>query len=129
VIYLDASAVLARLLAEDRCPSDQIWREDLVSSALLEYEIAVRLNAQRDPARFANDARSLLGRVALVTLAPPVLARALEPFPLPVRTLDALHLATLEFLRSQARSVELLTYDKRMLASAEAIGLAIHPES
>jgi type IV pilus assembly protein PilB len=31
----------------------------------------------------------------------PVLARALEPFPVPLRTLDALHLAAVAFLRGR----------------------------
>ena len=38
--------------------------------------------------------------MTLIESAPPVLARALEPFRIPVRTLDALHLATIEYLRS-----------------------------
>jgi len=40
--------------------------------------------------------RALINRVALLELATPVLARALDPFPTPVRTLDALHLASIE---------------------------------
>jgi hypothetical protein len=40
--------------------------------------------------------------VVLIELAPAVLSRPLEPFPLPVRTLDALHLASIEFLRARA---------------------------
>ena len=54
-----------------------------------------------------------------------VLARALEPFPVPVRTLDALHLASLDFLMRQNQDVELATYDQRMLKDAERIGVAI----
>jgi hypothetical protein len=40
-------------------------------------------------------ARRLLERVAMLEMIAPVLARALEPFPIPVRTLDALHPASL----------------------------------
>jgi hypothetical protein len=42
-----------------------------------------------------------------------------------VRTLDALHLSTLEFLREQAQVVELATYDERMLAVARAMGIPL----
>ena len=35
------------------------------------------------------------------------LARALEPWPVPLRTLDALHLATIVFLRGRGEEVEL----------------------
>jgi hypothetical protein len=39
--------------------------------------------------------------VALLELAPPVLARALDAFSIPVRILDALHLSLIEFLRQR----------------------------
>ena len=52
------------------------------------------------------------------------LARALEPFPVAVRTLDALHLATMEFLRNQGESVTLASYDNRLLAAARALGIS-----
>lgn len=72
-----------------------------------------------------DDVRALVGRVALVELTPPVLARALEPFPKPVRTLDALHLATVEFLRSQGQKVVLASYDKRLVTSARYLRVPI----
>jgi predicted nucleic acid-binding protein len=53
-----------------------------------------------------------------------VLARALEPFPSPVRTRDALHLATLQFLASERQPVALATFDERM-RRAEALGLSL----
>jgi hypothetical protein len=58
-------------------------------------------------------------------LSPPVLARALEPFPGTVRTLDALHLASVEFLRNRGQSVELATYDKRLMEAAQALGIPL----
>ena len=58
-------------------------------------------------------------------LLPNVLARALEPFPAPVRTLDALHLASIEFLRSRGQRVELASYDDRLIAAARSLGIPI----
>ena len=66
--------------------------------------------------------RDLLGRVALLRLERPVLTRALEPFPVPVRTLDALHLASMGFLLEQGQSVALATYDSGMEQAALALG-------
>jgi predicted nucleic acid-binding protein len=63
--------------------------------------------------------------VSLLELAAQVLARALLPFPQPVRTLDALHLATMDFLRSHGQSVELATYDRRLAATAQSLGFAL----
>src|SRR5436309_7712707 len=68
---------------------------------------------------------ALLARVSLIEMAPPVLARALEPFPSAVRTLDALHLASMEFLRSNGQTVELASYDQRRLAGARAMRFAV----
>ena len=63
----------------------------------------------------------------LVELSEPALARALQPFPVRIRTVDALHLATIEFLRRQGETVELASYDDRLLAAAEAVGIPVAP--
>lgn len=121
MIYLDTSVALAHLLAEDRPPPERIWQESLISSRLLEYELWVRIHARRLARSHGEPVRALIGRVALVELAPPVLARALEAFPTPVRTLDALHLASMEFLRAHGQDVKLASYDRRLLAAARAL--------
>jgi hypothetical protein len=125
VIYLDTSVALAHLLAEDRTPPFSLWSKPLVSSRLLEYELWTRIHARGLGASHSEPAHLLLGRVALMELAPAVLARALEPFPLPVRTLDALHLASLEFLRGQGQRVSLASYDERMVAAARRLRIPI----
>jgi len=125
VIYLDTSVALAHLLTEDRCPPDQFWQESLISSRLLEYEIWTRIHARGLARSHAEDTRALLARVALVELTPPVLARALEPFPRSVRTLDALHLASMEFLRAHGQTIELASYDERLLGVARALAIPI----
>jgi hypothetical protein len=125
VIYLDTSVALAQLLAEDRSPPSGLWGEPLIASRLLEYEIWTRLNARRLGRSHGEEARALIQRVALIELAPPVLERALEPFPVPVRTLDALHLASITFLLERGQTVELASFDDRLLAAAEALAVPI----
>jgi hypothetical protein len=95
VIYLDSSVALAHLLAEDRLPPEDLWQQQLVSSRLLEYEVWNRIHARRLEQSHSDAVRALIERVALLELATPVLSRALDPFPIPVRTLDALHLASI----------------------------------
>lgn len=125
MIYLDTSVALAHLLAEDRCPPPRLWEEPLISSRLLEYEVWTRLHARGLGRTHAEAARLLLDRVALVELAPPVLSRALEPFPTPVRTLDALHLASMAFLLGRGQPVRLASYDERMLAAARGLDIPV----
>lgn len=68
----------------------------------------------------------MIGRVAFVELSLPVLARAHEPFPTAVRTLDALHLASIEFLRGRGQKVQLASYDNRMIEGARALGIPLY---
>ncbi len=124
MIYLDSSVALAYLLAEDRFPSDELWDEQLVSSRLLECEIWNRINARRLQSSHGDAARNLIGRVAMIEMVGPVLKRALQPFPVAVRTLDAIHLAALEFVRAQKQDVQLASYDDRLLAVARLLGIA-----
>ena len=125
MIYLDTSVALAELYAEDRRPADALWREPLVASRLLEYELWVRVHARGAAASHGDAARELLSRVAMVELAPTVLARALAPFPVPLRTLDALHLSTALFLAERRQSLTIAAYDERMRSGADALGLRL----
>ena len=123
MIYLDSSVALARLLSEERQPPRNFWEKRIVSSRLLKYEIWNRLNARRLHNSHGEAARGLLERIALVELTPVVLARALEPFPVQVRTLDRLHLASLEYLRTQGQAIALASYDERLLNASRALGI------
>ncbi len=96
-----------------------------MASRLLEYELFVRIHARRLTKSHAEAAGQLVSRCALLELSLPVLARALEPFPVAVRTLDALHLASLEFLRGQGVKVALASYDERLLESARALEIPL----
>lgn len=126
MIYLDTSVALAHLLAEDRVPAEALWQETLISSRLIEYEIWTRIHARKLARSHGDEVRSLLGRIALVELSPPVLARALEPFPRPVRTLDALHLASMDFVRNHGQSITLASYDDRMINAARALRYSLY---
>lgn len=125
MIYLDTSVLLAQLLAEDRRPPASLWAAPLIASRLLEYETWVRLNAAGCAATHGDAARELLARTSLIELSPVVLQRALEPFPRPVRTLDALHLASMHFLTEQRLRPRLASYDPRLAEAAQAMGLEL----
>ncbi len=124
LVYLDTSVALAHLLAEDQQPPARLWQESLIASRLIEYELWTRVHGRRLGATHGELVRGLLARVALVELVGPVVGRATESFPKPVRTLDAIHLATATFLRDQVGTLALASYDTRMLAAARSIGLS-----
>ena len=125
MIYLDSSVALAHLLGETRVPPASIWQESLVSSRLLEYELWTRVHARSLARSHGDEVRGLLGAVALLELSPLVLARAVEAFPVPVRTIDALHLASMLFLRDRGEPITLASYDARLSSAAHALGVAL----
>ncbi len=125
MIYVDTSVALAHLFAEDRCPPAGLWNETLIASRLIQYEVWTRVHQRNLAASHGDAATAMLGRIALLELTPPVLSRALAAFPVPLRTLDALHVASIEHLRRQAQDVELATYDRRMTDAARALGIPL----
>lgn len=125
MIYLDTSVVLARLFAEDRSPPDAFWSQIFVASRLLEFDVFTRVHAHGVVSTHGNDARQLVDRVNLLEMSAEVLARALLPFAQPVRTLDAMHLATMVFLRSRGLSPALATYDQRLAVAAVGEGFTL----
>ena len=127
MIYLDTSVALAHLLAEDRRPPESLWQETLVSSRLLEYELWTPLHARGLAGSHGEAARWLIGRVAMLELFPSVVARALEAFsgPAPLRTLDALHLASCAYLVENGQQVALASLDRRMTDVASAMDIPL----
>lgn len=125
MIYIDTSVALAHLLGEVRAPDVALWDGVVVSSRLLEYELWNRVHARGLMSSHGDAVRALLQRITMLELTPTVLARALAPFPVPVRTLDGLHLASIDYLRTQRQVVSLATYDRRMAAVAEAMGVPV----
>ena len=121
---LSSSVVLTYLLAEDRYPPNALSHQPIVSSRLLECEVWNRINARRLQKSHGDAVRGLIGRIAIIEMVPTVLRRALEPFPIAVRILDAIHLAAIEFIRSQGATVELASYDERLVGAARLLGIA-----
>ena len=118
-------ALLARLLLEPRSPPERLWQEPLVSSQLLEYELWNRVHAYNLASQLGDEVDGLLMRVGMLEMTRLVLAKALEPLPIALRTLDSLHLATMDFVRAQGETVELASYDHRLVACAQAIGIPL----
>lgn len=126
MIYVDTSVVLAFLLAEDRKPQALFWEQVLVTSRLTQYEVFNVLHRRRLGQAHQEAAWAVLYRIHTLELLPDVLKRALEPFPAPLRTLDALHLASFDFLRKSVLDLELATYDQQMLEAAKRLKFKIH---
>ncbi len=134
-LYVETSAVLTWLLGETRADEVRVTvdsAEVVVTSSLTftETERAV-VRAESERLIRAADGqrlRGLLRRASSgwmrMTVSEDVLARAGRPFPVePVRTLDAIHLATaLAFTRAFS-DLRLLSFDRRLLENSRALGI------
>lgn len=118
MIYVDSSVLLAQLLSEDICPPASLWDGELVSSRLIEYETWTVLHNRKLAISQEKTATALLDRLRFIELSPIVLERCLDSWPLRIRTLDAIHLASLLYLQSRRVRLKLATYDNRMEEAA-----------
>lgn len=65
----------------------------------------------------------------VLRIGPEIVARARQPFPgEPIRTLDAIHLASALIARSTVAGMALLSLDDRIRKAAERLGLRLQPE-
>jgi predicted nucleic acid-binding protein len=105
-----------------------------VTSALTIAEAARAIVRARAAGRLTNDQeraavralRRFERRCFLVAVADPILARVRRPFPVePIRTLDAVHLATAEWLGEPPALTVVVTRDIRIRDNAQALGYAI----
>lgn len=84
------------------------------------------------PEAVGGGRRAVLARTAahwvIFDLDPEVMERARRPFPAePIRTLDAIHLATAVLARSLVPELVVLSLDERIRRSAEQMGFRVLP--
>jgi predicted nucleic acid-binding protein len=93
--------------------------------AILRARVGARLTADEERAA-VRALRRFERRSFMVAVTDSVLARARRPFPVePIRTLDAVHLATAELLGEPPPLVTIVTRDARVRDNAEALGYAV----
>jgi predicted nucleic acid-binding protein len=134
-LYLETSALLNWLLGqaqadEVRAAVDE--SEIVVTSVLTfaETERALVRAEHEDLVRAADGqrVRGILHRASTgwmrMMISEEILARAGRPFPVePVRTLDAIHLATALAFTKAFDELRLLSLDRRLLGNARALGI------
>jgi predicted nucleic acid-binding protein len=139
-LYAESSAVLSWLLGEARGAAvrNQLRRAELVLSSdltLVECDrVIVRARALEEiTEKKAQNCRSRLIEAAnhwhILMLSAEVVERARLPFPHePIRTLDALHLASALTGRSAIPDIAMLSLDDRIRSSAKELGFEILPK-
>jgi predicted nucleic acid-binding protein len=133
--YIESSALVAALLERDVAARASIRGQGKrVTSALTLAEAARAIRRGRATGRLseADERAATRGlqvfarRCDLVGVTDAVLARVGRPFPVePIRTLDAVHLATAEELAEPPALVTIVTRDARVRDNARALGYAV----
>ena len=138
-IYAESSAVLAWLL--DQEAADRV-REVLRGAAVVMASDLTLLECDRVLIRAvelgeigeaaAADRRARLNSIAshwhIWHISSEIISRARLPFPAePIRTLDAIHLASALAARSVIPGTELLSLDHRIRQAGMQLGFRLHP--
>jgi predicted nucleic acid-binding protein len=135
ILYIESSALLAALLEHDntvirvlRGPSRSVTSALTFAEAnraVVRARVAGRLTTSGE--RSAVQAlQTFERRCSIIAVSELVLARAGHPFPVePVRTLDAIHLATMEMMGGPPQLVTVVTRDDRVRENAIALGYAV----
>jgi len=132
--YIDTSALLRVILREPGALDDLRSYETLVSSELLAVESVrtidrLRLQGALTVEEAAVRLRTItewLEAIDLVLLRPPVLSRASEPLPIPLGTLDAIHLATALIWRERMGALATVaTHDSALGLAARTFGFDV----
>jgi predicted nucleic acid-binding protein len=132
--YLDSSVLLRKLFREPSPLAAWSSIERAYASRLILVEVGrvidrARLAGRIDDEAVAalhEEAARLLRSVDLVSLGDELLARAAQPMPTVLASLDALHLVTaLEVKEELAPDLVMLTHDDQLARAARASGLTV----
>lgn len=135
VRYIESSALVAALLERDVGALKSVRTKGRqITSALTIAEAARAILRARASARLTADEECVAVRALrrferrsyVVAVTEVVLARVRRPFPVePIRTFDAVHLATAELLGEPPQLVTVVTRDARVRDNARALGYAV----
>jgi predicted nucleic acid-binding protein len=134
IAYIDTSALLRIVLREPGALDELRSYDGLVSSELIVVESMrtierLRLQGSLTAEEAAGRRRIVndwLEAIDLVLIRPPVLSRSSEPMPMPLGTLDAMHLATALTWRDRVGPLPAIaTHDSMLATAALAFGFDV----
>jgi predicted nucleic acid-binding protein len=132
--YFDASVILRLLLQEKGASPPFSGKEQIYSSDLVDVEIfraleTAHLTGRIDTSELAlkmTEATALLEAIERVVTQQEIIRRARASFPLAVRALDAIHIASAEWLKDELGSaVSFWTHDRSQGEAAMCRGFEV----
>jgi predicted nucleic acid-binding protein len=123
-VYMDSSALVKLIVREPESAALRHYlrrRPQRVSCGLARVEVVRAVRSQGEAAH--TRARALLERLSLLRLDDSLLDAAAQLDGPSLRSLDAIHLAAAQALGAELEGV--VTYDVRMQAAANGLGLSV----
>ncbi len=134
IAYIDSSVLLRILFGQSNALKEWKKINRGISSALIEVECLRTLDRLRLVEGLSEEVIAirrevifrLLESLEVIELTHPVLARAAQPLPTTLGTLDAIHLATALMWNEQTREkLVMATHDTALARAAKACGLSV----
>ncbi len=132
--YVDSSVVMRKVFGERGRLEEWDDIETYVGSVLLFIECSRIADRARfrsrapegEPVRYRTTLSEIFENVQMVESDEPVIVRAAQPLPFPIRTVDAIHLATaIEWRDRNDRSLQFATHDLELAAAARSAGFRV----
>lgn len=132
-VYVDSTVLLRIALGEPDALSGWSGIANPTSSEIIRIETLrtidrARIGQRLDDAevsRLRADLIRTMDSFALITLSDVVKARASEPFPTLVGTLDAIHLSSALLAREQMEDLTFATHDRELEMAARSLGFDV----
>ena len=134
IAYIDSSVLLRIIFGQSNALKEWKTIERGISSALIEVECLRTVDRLKLVEHVSEEAIAirreaifrLIGGVEIIELTPTVLARAAQPLPTTLGTLDAIHLATALMWNEQTRAgLIMATHNTALVLAAKASGLQV----
>ena len=134
IAYIDSSVLLRVLFGQSNALKEWKTIERGISSALIEVECLRTLDRLKLVEHVSEETIAirreaifrLIGGLEIIELTHTVLARASQPLPTTLGTLDAIHLATALMWNEQTRAnLVMATHDAALALAAKASGLRV----
>ena len=138
-LYAESSAVLAWLLGEDEgrpvrrtlAAADVVLASDLTlveCDRVLIRAVSLHALSRAEAAKRRARLHLAAAHWHVLRIAPEIVSRARQPFPVePIRTLDALHLASAISARWAVPELALLSLDDRIRRAGLEMGFTLQP--
>jgi uncharacterized protein len=134
IVYVDTSIVMRLVLNEENASTSDLKGSAVIASELFSVEARRVIEREKyrgtltedDVAVFHETLNAVEESIDFIGVTKAVLARASLPMPAPIKTLDAIHLATALMFREEShKEVMFATHDERLALVARMLDFPV----